>query len=1474
MRYLLIQSREEYREYPLAEDKEYEGASGETACPPISRDEASNKKLYHDERVFCLSGERHMFERGENVSISSGEEAVIRIPLLKSRLYIREMRYFFDGREGEYPEYLYLNQRRLPAGEAVLCPGDVLFLKNIKIEVWGERVIIWGDPGDYSTSMSECPLIQRPDGFPVYKRSPRLMKKPSADKILLELPKERERQDRRGFLMNVLPSVGMTIVTVAVGVVTGRGIYLVMSAVATGMTAIFSGIRYIDEKRTLKRNNQKHTEYYLDYLWHKQKAIAAAYEREKEVYAYRFPGIDDFKEMVREYDSRIYERVPSDEDFLTAAVGHYLGKTGFVIEGKEPSWDAGKDELTQTVRDIRKKYAMIDRPRVVDLKKAHLGMTGEKEILHRQIKMLTAQIACFHSYHDLRMIVIYNEEYEDEFRWMRWLPHVRIPALNIFGMVNSERKRDLVLGSISRQLKERAERLREGEKESKYLPHYLFLIQEPYWIMEHGIMEYLRMDGNVLGFSVIYLSDVRANLPEYISTVLQIENSQVGRLLLDAGEYENHEITLYQTQDVDFEWLARDLSMVEHEQGITSYIPESVTFFEMYKVRRPEELEIHKRWRENRSYRSLAVPVGMRSADEPMILNLHEKAHGPHGLVAGTTGSGKSELIQSYILSLAVNFHPYEVGFLLIDYKGGGMANLFCRLPHHLGTITNLDGAGSMRALISVKAELSRRQKIFADFQVNHINGYMKLFKEGKASEPIPHLFIVSDEFAELKKEQPDFMKELVSAARIGRSLGVHLILATQKPAGIVDEQILSNSRFRMCLKVQNESDSKEILKTPDAANITLPGRAYIQVGNNEVYEMFQSAWSGAAYREIKEQGETEDERVYVVNEFGQGELINQDLSGKKGEYRTCVTQLEAVAALIGEIFKEERVTGVKKPWLSPLKKMIVSPYAVIGTEGEREAAGVAGKSDKNKLDANMEVSLGKVDIPEMQEQRELKHNFAKEGNLLFVASAGFGKTTFLTTVLTSLAILNDVDNLNYYILDYGNNGCLPLKGLPHTAEYISLDDEERYWKFKKLITEEITLRKRLFAGYAAASWEAYQELSKETMKIIVIAIDQFDVVKEAGIEEEEFFTKITRDGAGLGIYTIASTNRVNGIRQATLNNFNKKIAGYTFDENETFQVVGRTAYRQADIKGRALVGKEDVHEAQIYAMAPCKDQTMYGRALKELTQKIRRKYQDKEAPHIPVLPSEFSDSMMSEYENDGSSYLVGLEVEEVVLKGFERSAGLFVIIGNTGTGKTNILRVLADQAVSKGRVCLFDSRSMGMYDYSRFSNVLYIGGKTEADLFVEEISGEVENRRQFLKERLHDCQGISPKKLIEEMPFYTILIDDSEDFTELMKGDLERAASFIKEGSTLGITCIVTVHAAKSRGMGTMDKLIRQAAEGIVLSSQGVVPIFPVSSVREYPKFGEGLLFRNGVYQRVRLPRYDFSANTVLDSHGQAAGR
>ena len=273
-----------------------------------------------------------------------------------------------------------------------------------------------------------------------------------------------------------------------------------------------------------------------------------------------------------------------------------------------------------------------------------------------------------------------------------------------------------------------------------------------------------------------------------------------------------------------------------------------ITFLEMFDVGRIEHLVSANRWKENNPVKSLATPVGISTDGSLFCLDLHEKYQGPHGLVAGMTGSGKSEFIITYILSMAVNFHPDEVAFILIDYKGGGLTGAFedekrgIHLPHLVGTITNLDGASIQRSLVSIQSELKRRQRIFNEVKSATNEGtmdiytYQKLYREQKVKEPLPHLFIISDEFAELKKQEPEFMDQLISAARIGRSLGVHLILATQKPSGVVDDQIWSNTKFRVCLRVQDRSDSFEMLKRPEAAELKDTGRFYLQVGYNEYF--------------------------------------------------------------------------------------------------------------------------------------------------------------------------------------------------------------------------------------------------------------------------------------------------------------------------------------------------------------------------------------------------------------------------------------------------------------------------------------------------------------------------------------------------------------------------------------------------------------------------------------------------------------
>lgn len=321
-------------------------------------------------------------------------------------------------------------------------------------------------------------------------------------------------------------------------------------------------------------------------------------------------------------------------------------------------------------------------------------------------------------------------------------------------------------------------------------PHYVVFVLNDWGIKTHPVAQYIP-NAQKCNASYFFFENEKKDLPLWCSRIITLDSHCSG-VMVSSGDRDRVERFTYDPiDDVQLLEAAKKLSPVYCEEiSLENALTKNITLFEMLNILGVDDIDLKRNWAQAEIYKTMAAPLGVKTKDEIVYLDLHEKAHGPHGLVAGTTGSGKSEILQTYILSMAILYHPYEVGFVVIDFKGGGMVNQFKNLPHLIGAITNIDGKEINRSLMSIKAELENRQRIFAESNVNNISNYIKLYKAGKANIPIPHLIIVVDEFAELKAEQPEFMKELISAARIGRSLGVHLILATQKPAGQVNEQI------------------------------------------------------------------------------------------------------------------------------------------------------------------------------------------------------------------------------------------------------------------------------------------------------------------------------------------------------------------------------------------------------------------------------------------------------------------------------------------------------------------------------------------------------------------------------------------------------------------------------------------------------------------------------------------------------------
>jgi S-DNA-T family DNA segregation ATPase FtsK/SpoIIIE len=582
-----------------------------------------------------------------------------------------------------------------------------------------------------------------------------------------------------------------------------------------------------------------------------------------------------------------------------------------------------------------------------------------------------------------------------------------------------------------------------------------------------------------------------------------------------------------------------------------------------------DDLEVDKRWETSEIYKSMAAPLGVNAKKEIVCLDLNEKHHGPHGLVAGTTGSGKSEILQSYILSMASLFHPYEVGFVIIDFKGGGMVNQFKNLPHLVGAITNIDGREIDRSLLSIKAELRKRQELFALANVNHIDAYIKMFKKGEVKTPLPHLILIVDEFAELKMDQPEFMKELISAARIGRSLGVHLILATQKPSGVVDAQIWSNSKFKLCLKVQNKEDSNEVLKTPLAAEIKEPGRAYLQVGNNEIFELFQSAYSGASIN-MEESSMKKEHVISKISLSGKRTPVYRSKKGKAN--KDSETQLEAVVNYIHNYCMDKHIEQLPGICMPPLSDLIVYEEITDINTGLQTV-----------------IRLGIYDDPNNQKQEEVSLDI-QSGNTFILGASQFGKTCLLQTIIRGIADNYSPEEVALYVLDFGSMALSVFDGLNHLGGVVLASDDEKLKNLMRLLNGEIKERKEKFSKIGITSFSSYKEAGYKDMPNIIVMVDNFLALKELYPEYEENILNICREGTSVGISMIVTSKQTNGISYKYMSNFPNRISLYCNTADEYRSLFDKCKIQPKNVPGRGLVEiNKNIYEYQSYLCFQCK---------------------------------------------------------------------------------------------------------------------------------------------------------------------------------------------------------------------------------------------------------------------------------------------
>ncbi len=992
------------------------------------------------------------------------------------------------------------------------------------------------------------------------------------------------------------------------------------------------------QNKQQKKKDKIRKSKYTAYLNDKANQIIEIKKREEQSLKDNNPSALECYQMISSQSKinniHFWCREITDQDFLMIRLGNGNCEAKLVVTAPEKKFTLEEDELLNEAYKIADDSKMLHNiPITLSLLNNKItGIIINNTYEHEYINSLVMQLVTLHSAIDLKVVILTNEHNIDNWDYAKYLPHCwsddketryiasSIDEINEISSILSEeyklRKSDIKVKNTEDEVEAAEEEYEKKQSYKKHSPYYLIINDDYNLAKNSSFIDLLLKTSINYGFSYLCIGNRIKEIPNKCDAFIEV-TEKTGTII--ENKEDSKKITKFNNEyamNIDMREVSNKLANIPimTKDGL-SVLPSTLTFLEMLKVSKIEQLNILSRWKNNNPVVSLQTTVGVHTNGEDFKLDLHEKFHGPHGLIAGSTGSGKSEFIITYILSMAVNYHPYEVQFVLIDYKGGGLAGAFenketgVKIPHLIGTITNLDTAEMNRTLVSIQSELKRRQRVFNEVRDQLGEGtidiykYQRLYREGVVEEPMAHLFIISDEFAELKSQQPEFMQQLISTARIGRSLGVHLILATQKPSGVVNDQIWSNSKFKVCLKVQDRSDSMEMLKRPEAASIKETGRFYLQVGYNDYFDIGQSGWSGAKYVPSDRIIKKIDDSINFVNNVGYSVKTIKDAI-KVDQTKNLGDQLTNIVKYIYDLgIKENIVT--KKLWLDSL-------------QAEIYLSELKKKYNYKPQPYYINPVIGEYDNPNNQEQGILNLDLTNQGNTLIYGQTGSGKENLLSTIIWSIMAEHTPDEVNMYIVDCGSETLKMFYNIPHVGEVSTIEDVDLTYDIFEMLIKEVEVRKNLFKDYAG-SYKEYCQNSGKKLPLIVTIINNYEIFVENFSKLSEGIQNLYRDGSKYGIVFIISAVSTNAVRSRIAQNFSNNICLQIPNESDYRTIVNAPrGLFPSKFFGRGLVAKDDTaYEFQTALFAQRKDMT---NVVREVSQKLNSAYTQR-ARKIPVIP-------------------------------------------------------------------------------------------------------------------------------------------------------------------------------------------------------------------------------------------------------------
>ena len=948
------------------------------------------------------------------------------------------------------------------------------------------------------------------DGGLAYNRPPRLL--PPERPRRIEVPAEPKRGDR------VRLQLVAALIPLILGAVMAKLLHQWIYLLFMLMSPVMMVGQWMSDRRHGRSSYQKAVKEYRQ-RWSELDGLIAG-ERAAEEAELRYAAPDPAQILLTATGPRrrLWERRADDDDVLRlrAGLADQPSRIEFVLEKR-----AGYDADLPDVPGIHDVPVTLPLPEL-----GVIGLAGPRDASRALARWMVAQAAALHSPRDLSIVILVADPQAGaQWNWVRWLPHCAPrQGEDCIALVGADP--ETTARRVAELTGQAGERIKAAS-EAGHVPaagrargpgrKILVVLDGAGTLRRIPGMPQVLSTSRLTGIHAICIDDTDRELPEECAAVVSWDARYPGWVNMRGAGLD----LVALADQVSISWadrLARALAPIRDvsRDDSDTMIPSAARLLQVIGLPDPAPDQVIRLWRQ--LGRTTAVPIGV-GADGPFTVDL--RADGPHALVAGTTGAGKSELLQTLIASLAAANRPDAMTFVLVDYKGGSAFKDCARLPHTVGMVSDLDGHLTERALASLSAELKRREEILLHAGAKDIEDYWDVQRAEPRSDPrrqpLPRLVLVIDEFASLVAELPDFVTGLVGIAQRGRSLGVHLILATQRPAGVVSADIRANTNLRIALRVTDAAESLDVIDVPDAARIakSTPGRCYVRSGAS-VPVAVQSARIGGR-RPGSGPGDA-GPQVTPVPWRALGRPLSS--AGPAADDGTMATDLSVLADAIAAAAQSLGVAEQRSPWLPPLPELVT-----LGTL-PRGHAGVDGDLSP--------IPFGITDVPARQAREPLTVDLANGGHLVVAGAPRSGRSTVLRTIAGSVAARCSPADVHIYGLDCGTGSLLPLARLPHCGAVVTRDQTDRVERLLATLRAEIGRRQQLLAaqGFAGiAEQRARSTGPGQRLPWMLFLLDWWEGYV-AAYEQYDFgrlietMLLILREGPAVGMRAVVTTDR------------------------------------------------------------------------------------------------------------------------------------------------------------------------------------------------------------------------------------------------------------------------------------------------------------------------------------------------------------